>query len=82
MLRSVIWQQTQRVHGDYPYETAEYYLLYCPKYAVIRKGTISTLHNSLTNFGTLLRGYSNLHQHEQENIFATVHEFINQTCRF
>ena len=33
----------------HPYETAEQYLLYCPKYTVIRKGTISILHNSHTN---------------------------------
>ena len=36
----------------YLYETAEHYLLYCPKYTVIRKGTISTLHNSHTNIDT------------------------------
>ncbi|WP_294078466.1 hypothetical protein, partial [Thiolapillus sp.] len=54
----------------YPYETAEHYLLYCPKYTVIRKGTISTLHNSHTNIDTLLRGNSNLQQQENENIFA------------
>ena len=66
----------------HPYETAKHYLLYCPKYTVIRKGTISTLHNSHTNIDTLLRGNSNLQQEENENIFATVHEFINQTCRF
>ena len=46
----------------HPYETAEQYLLYCPKYTVIRKGTISTLHNSHTNTDTLLRGNSNLQQ--------------------
>ena len=63
----------------YPYETAEHYLLYCP---VIRKGTISTLHNSHTNIETLLRGDSNRQQQVDENIFATVHEFITQTCRF
>ena len=36
----------------HPYETAEHYLLYCPKYTVIRKATISTLHNSHTNIDT------------------------------
>ena len=66
----------------YPYETAEHYLLYCPKNTVIRKGTMSTLHNSHTYIDTLLRGNSNLKQKENENIFATVHEFITQTCRF
>ena len=66
----------------YLYDTAEHYLLYCPKYTVIGKGTIYTLHNSHTNIDTLLRGNSNLQQQVNENIFATVHEFINQTCRF
>ena len=63
----------------YPYETAEHYLLYCP---VIRKGTISIFHNSHTNIDTLLQGNSNLQHQENENIFGTVQEFINQTCRF
>ena len=68
--------------SSHPYETAEHYLLYCPEHTVICKGTISTLHNSHTNTDTLLRGNSNLQQQVNENIFATVHEFINQTCRF
>ena len=56
--------------------------LYCPKYTVIRKGTLSTLHNSHTNIDALLRGNSNLQHEVKEIIFVTVHEFINQTCRF
>ena len=64
----------------YLYETAEHYLLYCPKYTVIRKGTYPPFIIAILT--STLRGNSNLQQQENENIFATVHEFINQTCRF
>ena len=64
----------------HPYETAEHYLLYCPKYTVICKGTISTLHYTHTNIDTLHRGNADLQQQVNENIFATVHEFTNRTC--
>ena len=59
----------------YPYETAEHYLLYCPKYTVIRKGTYPPFIIAILT--STLRGNSNLQQQENENIFATVHEFIN-----
>ena len=66
----------------HPYETAEHYSLNCLKHTNIRKGTISILQNSHTNIDTLLRRNSNLQQQVNENIFATVHEFLKQICRF
>ena len=65
----------------YPQETAEHYLLHCTTYHIIRATTIFTLSTDQIDISTLLYNDPNLQNRENEQIFLTVHDFINQTKR-
>ncbi|XP_076452566.1 uncharacterized protein LOC143288125 [Babylonia areolata] len=66
----------------YPAETVEHFLLHCPNYNNIRENTIATLPANSTNLNTLLRGDRVISSLENEHIFLTVQDFIEQSKRF
>ena len=63
-------------------ETAEHYLLECPRYSTARKETINKLPYYLKNINTLLHGNEHLPIQSNELVFSTVLNFISQTDRF
>ncbi|WP_419611672.1 reverse transcriptase domain-containing protein [Thiolapillus sp.] len=65
----------------HPQETAEHYLLHCTRYHTIRATTIFTLPTDQIDIRTLLHGDPNLQNRENEHIFLSVHDFINQSKR-
>ena len=87
LLHSVKTQQSLTSHGiemnlglhkhSHPQETAEHYLLHCITYHTIRATTFFTLPTDQIDIGTLLYGDPNLQNWENEQIFLTVHDFIN-----
>ncbi|KAK3105198.1 hypothetical protein FSP39_019583 [Pinctada imbricata] len=62
-------------------ETTKHYLLLCKKYTQIRDRTIHTLPYTVS-MNLLLFGDPNLSDAENENVFLTVHKFIQETKRF
>ena len=63
-------------------ETAEHYLLECPRFSTIRKETIHKLPNHLKDINTLLYGNEHVTSQNNEFVFTTVLNFLGLTDRF
>ena len=66
----------------YHSETANHFLLFCPRFDNIRLYTIDTLPLQHRTAKTLLNGNEQLSIQENENIFSIVHNFIHDSKRF
>ena len=66
----------------FPEETAEHFLLNCPKFANQRLNTIHSLPVEQQNIHTLLCGNDTLSLNDNESIFRAVEDFIALTQRF
>ena len=63
-------------------ETANHYLLFCSRFANIRRQTINTLPQEHRTINTLLNGSADLSLQENENLFDVIHNFIRDSRRF
>ena len=65
----------------YPRETAEHFLLYCPRYSEVRAASVATLPNEVLSVHKLLFGDDSLGVKDSEEIFGVVHKFIKESKR-
>ena len=66
----------------HPFETAKYFLLFCPNYQNERINTIRHVENNYIDIQTWLFGDLSLGPRVNETVFENVQKYIRQTRRF